>query len=348
MTEKLLLKALQGEKTQRVPFWLMRQAGRYLPEYRALRAQKTGFLDMVYDPVAACEVTLQPLRRFGMDGAILFSDILVIPHALGQRLAFLEGEGPKLAPLRTAQDLAALRLEKIHETLGPVYETVSNIRAGLEAEGFSHAALIGFAGSPWTVACYMVEGQGSKDFMAAKVAAYRDPAFFGALIDILTAATAEYLIRQVEAGAEALQLFESWAGVPDAAQFDRWVIAPTRAVIRKVREACPDIPIIGFPKGAGGNILSYAEKTGIDGIGLDSQTDLRWARDNLQNRMTVQGNLDPFCLYAGGEALEESLGKILDVFSKGPFIFNLGHGIHKDTPMAHVEKLAGIVKNYKS
>lgn len=235
--EKLLLKALQGEKTQRVPFWLMRQAGRYLPEYRALRSEKKGFLDMVYDPVAACEVTLQPIRRFGMDGAILFSDILVIPHALGQKLEFLEGEGPKLEPLRTMDDLTRLNPEKIHETLGPVYETVSRIRAGLKSEGFSHTALIGFAGSPWTVACYMIEGQGSKDFMAAKVAAYRDPVFFERLMDILVEATAEYLIRQVEAGAEALQLFESWAGVPDAAQFQRWVIEPTRAIVEKVKKS---------------------------------------------------------------------------------------------------------------
>lgn len=346
--EKLLLKALKGEKTPRVPFWLMRQAGRYLPEYRALRAEKNGFLQMVYDPVAACEVTLQPIRRFSMDGAILFSDILVIPHALGQKLEFAEGEGPRLDALSGGKDLARLAPEKIHETLEPVYETVSRIRAGLTEEGFSRTALIGFAGSPWTVACYMLEGRGSKDFMAAKVAAYRDPEFFAALMEILVETTAEYLIRQVKAGAEALQLFESWAAVPDAVQFDRWVIEPTKAIVKKVREACPGIPLIGFPKGAGLHLLSYAEETGVDAVGLDSQVSPVWARDFLQSWRCVQGNLDPFCLYAGGAALEKGLSDILETLADGPFIFNLGHGIHKDTPIAHVEKLAAFIKNHKN
>jgi uroporphyrinogen decarboxylase len=322
----------------------MRQAGRYLPEYRDLRARKTGFLEMVYDPKAACEVTLQPIRRFGMDGAILFSDILVIPQALGQRLEFREGEGPHLEPLRSGADLARLKLEKIHDTLGPVYETVANVRAALTSENFNHVTHIGFAGSPWTVACYMVEGHGSKEFMAPKTLAYADPALFGALIDLLVEATTEYLIRQVKAGAEVLQLFESWAAIPDAAQFKRWVIEPTKAIVKKLRAACPGTPIIGFPKGAGLHLEAYAAETGIDGVGLDSQIPPLWARDHLQTTHTVQGNLDPFCLYAGGAALENRTRDILDALSGGPFIFNLGHGINKDTPISHVERLTEILR----
>lgn len=345
-TDKLLLTALNGGKSRKVPFWLMRQAGRYLPEYRDLRARKSGFLSLVYDPSAACEITMQPIRRFGMDGAILFSDILVIPQALGQKLEFREGEGPHLEPLRSAKDLAALKLDKIHGTLEPIYETVANVRAALKAESFNHVTHIGFAGSPWTVACYMLEGHGSKDFAAAKTVAYCDPIFFTQLIEILIEATAQYLIRQVQAGAETLQLFESWAGISDAGQFERWIIQPTQQLVARLKLACPGIPIIGFPKGTGLHAVTYAEKTGIDALGLDSQTPVVWARDNIQNRIAVQGNLDPFCLLAGGKALENGVNEILETLSDGPFIFNLGHGIHKDTPVGHVEKLTELIKGY--
>lgn len=340
MSEKLLLEALQGRKTRRVPFWFMRQAGRYLPEYRELRAKKGGFLDMVYDPEAACEITLQPIRRFGMDGAILFSDILVIPQALGQKLEFAAGEGPKLGPL----DIAALDASGIHATLGPVYESVRNIRAALSKEGFDHTALIGFAGAPWTVACYMVEGQGSKDFGRAKAFACSDPAAFQALLDVLCAATTEYLSRQVEAGAEALQLFESWAGQADAQGFMDWVVAPTRKIVDALKRRHPEIPVIGFPKGAGAMLGAYARETGVDALGIDSLTPMEEARAQAPGK-TLQGNLDPFALLAGGRAMESRTRRILEDMEGAPFIFNLGHGIDKETPVAHVEALVKILRD---
>lgn len=346
MGEKLILDVLKGQKTRRVPFWFMRQAGRYLPEYRELRAEKGGFLDMVYDPEAAAEITLQPIRRFGMDAAILFSDILVIPHALGQNLEFVPGEGPKLEPIQSAADLAKLDPGKIDDVLGPVYETVSHVRAGLSKEGFDRTALIGFAGSPWTVACYMVEGAGSKDFMRTKVMAYAQPELFQKIIDLVAEATIHYLKGQVEAGAEALQLFDSWAGVLDADQFRRWSIEPTKKIVAGVRQAYPDIPIIGFPKGAGLGLGDYVDQTGVSAAGLDSQIAPLWAAQNLQDKVPVQGNLDPFCLYAGGDMLERSARAILEALGSKPFIFNLGHGIHKDTPIAHVERLVQIIREY--
>lgn len=343
MSEKLLINALRGQKTPRVPFWFMRQAGRYLPEYRELRAKKGGFLDMVYDPEAACEITLQPIRRFGMDGAILFSDILVIPQALGQKLEFLAGEGPKLGLL---EKISQLDVSRIHETLSPIYQTVRNIRSGLKREGFTHTALIGFAGSPWTVACYMIEGQGSKDFSKAKAKAYSYPAEFKSLLDILCEATIQYLSEQIKAGAEAVQLFESWAGMADAKGFEEWIVAPTRQIVKKLRSLHPEIPVIGFPKGAGAKLLSYATETEIQGLGLDSLVDPLWAKDNLPLSVTPQGNLDPFALLAGGAAMENRARFILEELSDRPFIFNLGHGIDKSTPIEHVEALSRIIREY--
>lgn len=339
MVEKLLLKALRGEKTRRVPFWFMRQAGRYLPEYRELRAKKGGFLDMVYDPVAACEITMQPIRRFGMDGAILFSDILVIPQALGQKLEFVVGEGPQL---ETLQDFSKLNVENIHQILGLIYQTIRNIRQSLTAEAFDHTTLIGFAGSPWTVACYMIEGGGSKDFGKAKEFAYAKPKEFEALLDTLCKATTAYLSEQIKAGAEAIQLFDSWAGMADAKGFEDWIIAPTKRIVENLRVLHPDVPIIGFPKGAGAMLTKYAQETGVNGVGLDSSVASGWSCENV----TPQGNLDPFALLAGGPVLETRARDILDNFSGKPFIFNLGHGIDKSTPIAHVESLVRIIQEY--
>ncbi|MFP4313072.1 MAG: uroporphyrinogen decarboxylase [Alphaproteobacteria bacterium] len=345
--QKLFLDALRGEKTNRIPLWFMRQAGRYLPEYRELRASKGGFLDMVYDPQSACEVTMQPIRRFHMDAAILFSDILVIPHALGQKLDFVPGHGPKLEPIRSQDDLARLSYRNFDNVLSPVYETLRLTSSALKTEGYEDVALIGFAGSPWTVACYMVEGQGSKDFMQTKIMAYQNPQLFAEIIDTLVEYTAQYLIKQVEAGAEALQLFDSWSGVLDATQFKRWVIEPTRKIVQLVREVYPKIPIIGFPKGAGYNYLPYAQNTGVSTLGLDSAVPTDWAVRALQSQMPVQGNLDPFCLFAGGDSLILETEKILQAFGKAAFIFNLGHGIHKDTPIAHVEQTIAAVRDFK-
>lgn len=346
--EKMFLRALDKLSTERTPVWFMRQAGRYLPEYRELRAQKGGFLDLVYDPEFACEVTMQPIRRFGMDAAILFSDILVIPQALGQKLEFVAGEGPKLEPIQNFEDIKKLSYSNFQTCLSPIYQTVRNVRGALDSEGFDDVALIGFAGSPWTVACYMVEGQGSKDFMKTKIMAYQNSQAFGVLIDTLIEATAQYLIEQANAGAEALQLFDSWSGVLDAHQFRRWVIEPTRKIISMVRDVHPHIPIIGFPKGAGYNYLSYTQQTGISAVALDSQTPTGWAARTLQPTMAVQGNLDPFCLFAGGDSMKLAIENIMADLSGGPFIFNLGHGINKDTPIEHVEQALEQIRNWKN
>lgn len=346
--DKMFLRALKKLSTDRTPIWFMRQAGRYLPEYRELRAQKGGFLDLVYDPEFACEVTMQPIRRFGMDAAILFSDILVIPQALGQKLEFVPGQGPKLDPLKNFEDIKKLTCSNFETCLSPIYQTVRNVRSTLQSEGFDDVALIGFAGSPWTVACYMVEGQGSKDFMKTKIMAYQNPQAFAVLIDKLVEATAQYLIEQVNAGAEALQLFDSWSGVLDAHQFRRWVIEPTHKIIALVRDVHPNVPIIGFPKGAGYNYLSYTQNTGISAVALDSQTPTCWAARTLQPTMAVQGNLDPFCLFAGGDSLKLGIEKIMADLSAGPFVFNLGHGINKDTPIEHVEQALEQIRSWNN
>jgi uroporphyrinogen decarboxylase len=333
VTEKSLLAVLKGERRDPPPVWLMRQAGRYLPEYRELRAQKGGFLELCYDPESAAEVTLQPIRRFGFDGAILFSDILVIPHALGQDLWFEAGEGPRLAP--PLIDAALSGLTAVPERLAPVLETVRRVAVALPPT----TTFLGFAGSPWTVATYMVAGQGSKDQGAARTMAYSDPAAFQAIIDAIVTATVDYLSGQISAGVDAVQLFESWAGSLSPAQFERWVIAPNAEIIRRLRDRHPDTPIIGFPKGAGGKLAAYARETGVDALGIDETVDPVWADAILPPGLPVQGNLDPLALLAGGGALESAIDAIRAAFAGRPHIFNLGHGIIPEVPIAHVEAL---------
>jgi uroporphyrinogen decarboxylase len=338
VTDKALLAVLRGEIRNPRPMWLMRQAGRYLPEYRELRAQKGGFLELCYDPESAAEVTLQPIRRFGFDGAILFSDILVIPHALGQDLWFEAGEGPRLAPPLVDATLASLTAAP--QRLDPVYSTVRRVAAALPAT----TTFLGFAGSPWTVATYMVAGQGSKDQGAARTMAYRDPVAFGAIIDAIIAATVDYLSGQIAAGVDAVQLFESWAGSLSPAQFERWVIAPNAEIVRQLKTRHPDTPIIGFPKGAGGKLPAYARETGVDALGIDETVDPVWADSVLPPGLPVQGNLDPLVLLTGGAALDSAVDAVLAAFAQRPHIFNLGHGITPDVPVAHVEALVRRVR----
>lgn len=336
--DRPLLAVLRGERRDPPPVWLMRQAGRYLPEYRALRAEKGGFLDLVHDSAAAAEVTLQPVRRFGMDGAILFSDILVIPHAMGQDLWFAEGEGPRLAPRLAEAPLTALA--PAPERLEPVYETVRRVAAALPPA----VTFLGFAGSPWTVATYMINGRGSKEQAEARRLAYGDPARMQAIVDALVAATVDYLSGQIAAGVHAVQLFDSWAGSLAPAEFERWVIAPTAAIVAKVRARHPGVPIIGFPKGAGGKLAAYARGTGVDAIGLDETVDPAWADATLPPGLPVQGNLDPLALVAGGAALDDAVARIRAAFAGRPHVFNLGHGIVPDAPIAHVERLMTLLR----
>ena len=334
----VLLDTLNGKIADHHAIWLMRQAGRYLPEYRALRAEKGGFLELVYDSEAAAEVTIQPIRRFGFDGAILFSDILIVPYALGQDLWFEAGEGPRMAPALV--DGAWQGLERAFERFDAVYRTVALVKAQLGPE----TTMLGFAGSPWTVATYMVAGQGSKDQSGARTLAYRDPLAFQSLIDAIGAASVEYLIGQIDAGAEAVQLFDSWAGSLSPAQFEKWVIAPNARIVAALHAARPGIPVIGFPKGSGAKLVAYANETGVDGLGIDETTDPAWINAQLPDGMPVQGNLDPMLLLAGGDQLETSVRKIISAFEGRPHIFNLGHGIDKETPIAHVEHLLKIVR----
>lgn len=336
----LLLNVLRGENIKPRPVWLMRQAGRYLPEYRALRADKGGFLALVYDTDAAAEVTLQPIRRFGFDGAILFSDILIVPYAMGQDLAFLAGEGPRLSPRLVDATLASL--EAVPSRLSPIYATVAKVRAGLGPE----TTLLGFAGSPWTVATYMVAGEGSRDQHEARAMAYADPAAFQAIIDAIVAVTIEYLSGQIAAGAEAVQLFDSWAGSLAPAEFERWVIAPNAAITRAMHQRHPGVPVIGFPKGAGEKLPAYARETGVDALGLDETIDPLWAAQAIPQGMPVQGNLDPLLLLAGGDELDRQARRILDTFADRPHVFNLGHGIGQFTPIPHVEQLLSAVRGW--
>ncbi len=317
----------------------MRQAGRYLPEYRELRAQKGGFLALATDPDAAAEVTLQPIRRFGFDGSILFSDILMIPWALGQDLSFGVGEGPRLEPALV--DHALDRLQPVPDRLEPVYGTVAKVAGALPPE----TTFLGFAGSPWTVATYMVAGKGSKDQGETRRFAYGDPQAFGAIIDAIADNTVEYLVRQIEAGVDAVQLFDSWSGSLSPAQFERWVIAPTTSIVERLHARCPGVPVIGFPKGAGGKLPAYARETGVDAIGLDETVDPVWAHASLPADMPVQGNLDPLALIAGGADLDTAIDRILAAFVERPHVFNLGHGILPDTPIAHVEQLIARVRS---
>ena len=337
-TPKKLLNVLRGNQEQVPPVWLMRQAGRYLPEYRALRAEKGGFLELAYDSDCAAEITLQPIRRFGFDGAILFSDILVIPHAMGQDMWFETGEGPRLAPPLKDHDFD--KLVPVPERLNPVFETVRKVAAALPPE----TTFLGFAGSPWTVATYMVAGQGSKDQADARRMAYGQPERFGELIDRIVIATVDYLSGQIEAGVDAVQLFDSWAGSLSPAQYEDWVIAPNAKIVAALKARHPGTPIIGFPKGAGGKLPAYARETGVDAVGVDETVDPEWANKHLPVGMPVQGNLDPLALIAGGAALETAVQRILTAFADRPHIFNLGHGILPDTPIKHVEKLLTLVR----
>ena len=339
LAEKPLLAVLGGERSDPAPMWMMRQAGRYLPEYRALRQDKGSFLDLVYDPDAAAEITLQPLKRFPqLDAAILFSDILIVPFAIGQNLTFIAGEGPRLTPPLTEALLD--ELTPYSARLEPIYETVRKVREQL-APG---KALIGFAGAPWTVATYMVAGQGSRDQSETRRLAYADAGKFGEIMRRIEAVTLEYLSAQVDAGVEVLQLFDSWAGSLSPVQFEQWVIAPTARLVAALKQRHPAVPIIGFPKGAGGKLIAYARETGVTAIGLDETVDPAWAARELPDSLPLQGNLDPLALIAGGADLESAAKCILDAFAGRPHIFNLGHGILQDTPIAHVEQLIAVVK----
>jgi uroporphyrinogen decarboxylase len=342
-TRKPLLRALAGEAVWPPPMWLMRQAGRYLPEYRAVRAGVKDFIALCTTPELAAEVTLQPIRRYGFDASILFSDILILPWALGHGLEFKEGEGPVLPRLRDAAGLAALNPTRVADKVAPVMETVRRVRAGLAAEGFGQTTLIGFAGAPFTVACYMVEGGGSRDFAATRAMAYADPALFGGLMDMLTEATIGYLSAQVDAGAEALMLFDSWAGVLSPSLFRRYVIAPATRIVTELRRRHPDVPVIGFPRLAGLMVGEYAA-TRVQAIGMDTSMDLNRAAGLVPDGVALQGNLDPMALVAGGAALTDETAAILRAMKGRPFVFNLGHGIVPQTPTDHVAALVEQVR----
>ena len=327
-----LLRVLAGEAVDPPPVWLMRQAGRYLPEYRAVRAEAGSFLDLCYDPVRAAEVTLQPVRRFDLDAAILFSDILVVPHALGRSVRFVEGEGPRLDPI-DADGIDRLAFEP--ERLAPVIETVRRVRAALAPD----KALIGFCGAPWTVATYMIAGEGTSDQLPARLLAAREPALVDRLVAALVEASVSYLVAQLEAGADCVQVFDTWAGVLNEADFDRYAIAPMKAIVDGVRAKRPGARIIGFPKGAGLRLERYVATTGVDAVGIDWTVPLDHARDRLQPRVAVQGNLDPAVLLAGGRTLDAAIDRIAATLRGGRFIFNLGHGILPPTPVDHVARL---------
>lgn len=331
---KTLLRALAGETLVRPPWWLMRQAGRYLPEYRAVRATAGDFVTLCLTPRLAAEVTLQPVRRFGMDAAILFSDILLVPRALGQPLSF-ENDGPKLAPLERVGALRPLDLAM----LAPVGEAASRVQDGLP----DRAALIGFAGAPWTVATYMIEGGTSRDFHRVRGWSYRDPAGFAALIDSIAAATFEFLALQIAAGVEAVQLFDSWAGVLSPAGFERWVVAPTTQLVARLKARFPEVPVIGFPRGAGLLYERYAVQTGVDAVGLDTAVPPVFAKERLQARVAVQGNLDPVLVAVGGEAMRKAVMALQAALGGGPYVFNLGHGVLPETPPEHVAELAALL-----
>lgn len=341
--DKRMLRALAGEAVDRPPFWFMRQAGRYLPEYRATRAEAGDFLSLCYNPELAVEVTLQPIRRYGMDAAILFSDILVIPDALGQPLAYREGEGPVLEPVRTSADLDKLETSRVVEHLAPVCETLKGLSKALPPE----VTLIGFAGAPWTVATYMIEGGGSKDFANAKSWAFCDEAGFARLIDILVTATTDYLLAQIAAGAEVIQIFDTWAGALSETEFRKWCIEPVAKIVAALKARHPEVPVIGFPRGAGAGYMSFAADTGVNAVSLDTSVPVEWARDNVQTSCAVQGNLDPLLVVAGGEAMRREATRLLEAFGEGPYIFNLGHGFVPQTPPEHVAELSELIRNWQ-
>ena len=342
-SNRLLVRALRGQSLERTPIWLMRQAGRYLPEYRKIRGQVETFLDLCFTPELAVEVTLQPIRRFGFDGAILFSDILVIPHALGQRVSFEEGQGPRLTPLAGPTDLARLDGADLEAILAPVYRSVETLRGALPDE----TALIGFAGAPWTVATYMVEGGSSRDFAAVKAWAYGEPESFGVLIDLLVDSTARHLVRQVAAGADVLQIFDTWAGVLPEVALRRWSLGPIGEIVARVRQHHPDIPIMVFPRGAGLLYQDFARQVGADGLSIDNAMPLAWARDHLQGQAVVQGNLDPAVLVVGGQAMTDAARRILETLGPDRLVFNLGHGVLPQTPPENVAELVELVRSWQ-
>lgn len=335
---KPLIAVLGGERRDPPPVWMMRQAGRYLPEYRALREEKGSFLDLVYDSDAAAEVTLQPLQRFPLDAAILFSDILIVPFAIGQHLTFVAGEGPMLTPPMATADLDDLT--PFLTRLEPIYETVGKVKARLAPD----KALIGFAGAPWTVATYMVAGHGSRDQGETRRLAYVDTGRFRALMERIESVTLDYLSRQIEAGADVVQLFDSWAGSLAPSEFEQWVIAPAARITAELKSRYPDVPVIGFAKGAGGKIGAYARESGVTAVGLDETVDPAWADREIPAGMPVQGNLDPLALLAGGDGLARAVRRILDALADRPHVFNLGHGILKETPIANVERMIELVR----
>lgn len=338
--EPLLLQVLRGATAPRAPVWLMRQAGRYLPDYRATRERAGSFRSLCYTPELAAEVTLQPIRRFGFDAAILFSDILVVPDALGQPFELQEGIGPVLDPIVDEAGIARLDPSRAMERLAPVFEAVRLIRSGVDA----NTALIGFCGAPWTVATYMVGGRGSPDQAAARLWAYHAPESFARLIDLLVETSAAYLCAQIEAGAQAIQIFDSWAGSLPESEFRRWSVAPVAELVQRVRQRHPETPVIGFPRGAGPLYTDFAQETGVDALACDTALPLGYIRDVLQPKVTVQGNLDPLALVAGGAALEDAVARIVEALSAGPFVFNLGHGILPQTPPEHVARLVELLR----
>ncbi|MEE2932724.1 MAG: uroporphyrinogen decarboxylase [Pseudomonadota bacterium] len=343
----LVLQNLSGKQTSSVPIWLMRQAGRYLPEYRKIRRSAGSFLDLCYSPKLAAEITLQPVRRFGFDAAILFSDILVIPDALGQHVSFEEGLGPILEPLTPQEPILPNAMDKLknsaHNKLGAVYETIERVAASKKND----CALIGFAGGPWTVATYMVEGRSSRDFQKIRHWATSYPTSFKALVDILTDATIIHLEAQINAGVEVLQIFESHAGILDCFNFNQWVIKPTRRIVEKIKRKNPHIPIIGFPRGAAAQIPYYISETKVDAVSLDQSVPLNWATTAISKTYPVQGNLDPIYLLGDLESLDVHVNRVLSAFSNRPFVFNLGHGVNKETDPKSVERLVEIVRSYE-
>ncbi len=340
---KKLLQALSGETTWPPPIWLMRQAGRYLPEYRQLRAETRDFVSFCLDPTRAADATLQPIRRFGMDGAILFSDILILPWALGRDLTFTEGHGPRLTPLRAVDEVLALDSSRFLDRVAPVLETIGLIRSELARE-HPETALIGFVGSPFTVACYMIEGGGSKEFAETRRMAAGNPEAFDQLIGVLTETSIAYLSAQIAAGAEAVMLFDSWAGLLSPAGFQRHVIAPTARIAAAIKARHPGVPVIGFPRLAGTMIGAYAAEAGVDTVGMDTAADPRVVAGLVPDRIGLQGNLDPFALLQGGDVMEREARAILGAMEHRPFVFNLGHGVMPPTPPAHVAALVELVR----
>lgn len=337
-----MLRVLRGARADPPPIWLMRQAGRYLPEYQEVRGKAGGFLELCFDPQRAAEVTLQPVRRFGLDAAILFADILLIPMALGVDLRFETGEGPRLAPVAQGDDIDALKpAEAVDEALSPIAETVRRVRSELAPD----KALIGFAGAPWTVATYMVEGGTSRDFALTRYWAMQDPRTFGRIIDRITEATIRYLSAQIDAGADAVQIFDSWAGVLAAEQLQPWVYEPTRRIVSALSDRHPAVPIIGFPRHIGQAVPDYVRETGVDVVGLDSSSDLQRILETVPPEIVLQGNLDPLWLQIGGVAMRREIERILDQLAGRPHVFNLGHGVIKETPPHHVAELVAAIRS---